>query len=259
MIAFVRRQPVMAVLGVVAILLVALIVVEAQLGARLRANAVPPAQPAAAAQAKLLPPVGAITAEQAYPQTTTRPLFTPTRRPAPAVEVAQQPAFVKGQFVLLGVTIAGDTRIALLREKSNGRIHRVGKGNEVNGIKVAEVKPDAVTMTQAGDSEVLPLTVQKAPPGAAAALLGPFGGAGSGMPTAMPVPAAQPPQNVSSMPPGTAAPPVPPAQPALDHPFGPRPSVLPPTAPQQPAQGAVPLSPEELLARRRARRTEQSQ
>ena len=270
MIGFIRRQPVMAALAVLAALLVVAILVEAQLGARLRANFVPPPKRTAAAEQKLLPPVAPVAAEQAYAQTTARPLFTPTRRPSPPVDVAVAPAFVKGQFVLLGVTIAGNTRIALLREKSNGRIHRVAKGEEVNGIKVAEIDRETVKMTQAGDSELLALTVQKGVPGSAAAMqLGPFAGSGSPQP-GFPIGAqGAPPQNVTSAPPGTVPPPTTPVAPtpAVGQ-FGPlptpaqlanQPTQQPQQPPQQPAQSAVPLTPEELLARRRARRAQQTQ
>jgi len=268
MIAFVRRQPVAAALAVGAVLLLAVIAVEARLGASLRANFAPLPKATRPAEQKLLPPVAVVAVEQAYPQTTARPLFTPTRRPAPPVEVAQQPAFVKGQFVLLGTTIAGNTRIALLKEKSNGRIHRVAKGEDVNGIKVAEVDPESVKMTQAGDSEVVALVVQKAVPGSAnAALAGPFSGpagAQTGFPIGTQGSPGAPPHNIMSAPPGTAPPtPVAPT-PAVGQ-FGPLPT--PAQLANQPGQAAtpvqaqptVPLTPEELLARRRARRAQQTQ
>ena len=45
--------------------------------------------------------------EQAYPETVARPLFIPTRRPAPEAPVAAQGALQKGQFVLQGVDRRG--------------------------------------------------------------------------------------------------------------------------------------------------------
>lgn len=258
MMDFVRRQPLMTALAAIAVVLLVAIVVEAQLGPRLLAQA-PPSRKAASTEVKLVPPVAAVAPEQAYPQMTARPLFTPTRRPAPAVEVAQAQAFQKGQFVLLGVTIAGNTRIAMLREKANGRLHRLAKGEEVNGIKVAEIDPDSVKMTQGGDSEVVALTVQKAIPGAVPVLIGPF--AGSGGPAGFPIgPQGAPPQpNMPGQPANPAAAPQPqPNPPAAVGQFGPLPQgVNPPNPPfaQQPAQTSVPMTPEELLARRRARRS----
>jgi hypothetical protein len=71
-----------------------------------------------------------------------------------------------------------------------------------------------------------------------------------------------PPQNVTSMPPGTATPTAPTTPPAAVGQFGPlpnQPGNPSPQSQQQPVQTAVPMSPEELLARRRARRTPQTQ
>jgi len=262
MMDFVRRQPAMVALGAIAALLLIVIAVEAQLGARMRAQGAPGGGKVAAAEPKLLPPVAVGAPEQAYPQMTARPLFIPTRRPAPPLETAPQQAFQPGQFVLLGVTIAGNTRIALLREKANGRIHRVEKGGDVNGIKVAEIEPEKVKLTQSGSSEDVQLTVQKAMPGATAAQLGPFG-------AGVPVPgfplgaqggtaAAGAGQPMAGMPPNPASP----NPAAAAGQFGPLPGgnlTAPPSPLQQPPQAATPMTPEELLARRRARRSSQTQ
>ena len=69
--------------------------------------------------------------------------------------------FTRGQFILQGVTIAGSTRIALLKEKTSGRIHRVELGRDVNGLHLAEVEPDRVTLTQGPEREVIELRVQR--------------------------------------------------------------------------------------------------
>jgi hypothetical protein len=231
---------------------------------------------AAPAEAKLLPPLAANPPEQAYPETTARPLFTPTRRLAPEPATAQQqPAFVRGQFVLLGVTIARDTRIALLREKSTGRIVRVSRGGQVNGITLATVEPESVTLSMGGEQEQLPLTVQRAgapgatpggpvAPSATAAMQGPFGasgpaGAAPPMGTGAPMPIPQ----AAGAPGGFPVPPAFAAQAGVPNP--PVPGQMPgpvPAPANSPAAQADPnagLSPEEILARRRARRAQQSQ
>ena len=46
------------------------------------------AKKVAPAEAKLLPPMAASSVDQLYPETTGRPLWVPTRRPAPAVLAA---------------------------------------------------------------------------------------------------------------------------------------------------------------------------
>lgn len=266
MIAAFQRHPLIVTLAVLATILVGVIAIEMGLGAALR-SAGPPAagKRAAAADAKLLPPLVAVAPEQAYPETTSRPLFLPTRRPAPEAVAAVKSSYVPGQFVLQGVTVAGDTRIAMLREKSSGRMHRVERGKEVNGIRVVEVQRDTVTLGQGGDTEVLSLSVQRPPgalPSAAAVQTGPF--AGPAVPAVAAAPAPQPPPV-----PGQAPPPQPPAGSAMTRqpgmfpspvtPSGPLPSAAnpPQAAAREPA--AAPMTPEELLARRRSRRNQQNQ
>ncbi len=207
----------------------------------------------AAAPAKLLPPVTHAPPEQSYPETVDRPLFTPTRRPAPALAVAGAPSFQRGQFQLLGVIIAGNTKTAMLREKASGKIHRLEVGREVNGIRVATIDRDTVTLAQGAESEVVPMQVQKAggaPPPPAA---GPFGGApGQPHPGQPGIPQPVPPQG-QPVPPQPPRVQIPPATAAL---LGIAPGAQPPAnAPE----ATTPMSPEELLARRRARRAQPNQ
>jgi hypothetical protein len=255
MMDFLRRSPLVAALSLLCLVLAVIVAVE--LAAPVATTPPGAARKVAAAEAKLLPPVAAASVDQLYPETTGRPLWIPTRRPAPAV-VAAPASFARGQFILQGVTIAGPTRIALLKEKASGRMHRVEKGREVNGLQVAEVEPEQVTLSQGGEREVIALTVQRpgAPgtPGqpAAGSSGGPFAPAGA--PPAAPAPGMQPPQPVPGVPPS----PSPFGQPLVAPPPGPLPGAAPaanPSAPAMPQQATTaPMTPEELLARRRARR-----
>ncbi len=244
---FVQRHPMLAALAVVAALLAVIIALELALGST--TARIPEASRAGPTESKLLPPIAAIAPEQAYPETAARPLFTPTRRPVPEAPT-QQSAMVKGQFVLQGVTIHGDTRIALLREKASGRTHRVERGRILNGLTLASVEPDRVVLAQGPDSEELVLTVQKGPP--APPQSGPVPAAAG--PIVAPTPPAVPLPNPFPPAPGQA---VSGAGPFLPPGYNPPPQA--PSAPAQPAQGAqsstAPLTPEELLARRRARRS----
>jgi general secretion pathway protein N len=260
-----RRNPLLALFAVVILLLAGVIGVEAGFGASLL-QAMRPAsvRPALPTDAKLLPPLIATAAEQAYPETTSRPLFTPTRRPAPELAAAPVSTFQKGQFVLAGVIAVGDNRIAMLREKSNGRIHRVEKGKDVNGIKVADIQREQVTLAQGGEQEVLTMSVQRptgAPPGAAGNQ-GPFTPQSPpGAPQPGLLPSGQLAPGVAGgpfAPPG--GPPMPPPVPG--NPGNPAAALVPganPAARATPEAPATALSPEELLARRRARRTQQTQ
>ena len=262
MIAWLLRRPAFAALAGLAALLVLLIGVETGFGTRLR-PALPtgPAKVAAATEAKLLPPPAAVVAEQAYPETTARPLFTPTRRPAPVEPNAGKPAFTRGQFVLQGVIVVGEQRTALLREKSSGRVHRVDRGKDVNGITVERIEPSAVTLAMGGEREKLDLVVQRATPATTAAAGGAAGGAGVN-PSAEAAgpfgvsPVGRSPGNVApAAPPGAAN--APGAVSGLNAPAAAQP-VRPGTERVSPPS-TQPMSPEELLARRRARRNQPTQ
>ena len=262
-----RRNPGLVALAVVAVLLAAALAVEVAFTGRGAAE--PPRKRAVAAEAKLLPPIAQVPAEQAYAETAARPLFVPTRRPAPEVAAVAAPAFQRGQFTLQGVIMAGGTRTAMLREKANGKIHRLETGRDVNGVKVFQIEPAAVTIGLGDEREVLPLSVQR--PGA------------PGQPmAAVPQPAAgqgpfAPPATASAFPaPVPGQPGAPPRLPqgaqslsAGSVPFPTGPQVPPPGSGGVPAANlppgianpndSVPMTPEELLARRRARRAQQNQ
>ena len=219
-----------------------------------RTPSVAPPKRGTAAEAKLLPPVAAVAPEQAYAETATRPLFVPTRRPAPELAVVAPPAFQRGQFTLQGVIIAGGSRTAMLREKSSGRIHRVEAGREINGVKVVQIDPHVVTLGVGDEREVVPLVVQRqaagAAPAAATPMQGPFGPPASAFPARPPnlPPRATPPQGSQPLTAGV---------PRFSH----------DSPPARPACGGLPVrrnpaphhAPEELLARRRARRAQQDQ
>jgi general secretion pathway protein N len=250
-----QRQPLAVALAAAAILLLVVIGFETGFGSRLTPSiSTGVSRPAAPFQAKLMPPLAAAQPEALYPEMAARPLFVPLRRPAPAAEQAPASNMKKGQFVLQGVTIAGDTKIALLREKSTGHIHRIEKGRELNGMKLAEVSPESVTLAQGSEQEVLPLQVMKPGPGAHINATGPFGPAGGVVPTA---PGAPTPANPNPL----AAPPPPGAVNAQGVPMQtfPQQQLQNPIGSAVPQATTAPLTPEELLARRRARRSQQPQ
>jgi len=254
-----QRRPLVAILAGLAAILVIAIGIETGFGTRLRhPPPPPPAQPAAPPEAKLLPPLAQVAPEQAYPETAARPLFVPTRLAAP-VETASKATFEKGQYTLQGVIVVGDQRTALLKEKTTGRVHRVDKGKDVNGIVVEAIEPTKVTLALGGERETLSLTVQKAAaagpgaPGAAAAgnqpaaanAHGPFAAAADGQAQG----AAQAANGAVNPPQASAAP------------AGSVPGTNPATAQRAVTPGATiqPMTPEELLACRRARRNQPTQ
>ena len=240
-----RRQPLVALLAFAVAALVVAIGIESGFGLWMGPR-IPEgfSKRAPAFEARLLPPFSPVDADSAYPEMVARPLFISSRRPAPQADLTGQGVLKRDQYVLQGVTIAGDTRIALLREIATGRVLRVEKGRDVNGVTVAEVNPESVTLAAGKDQEVLQLLVQKVAPGAASAPLGPFGAAvpAPGVPQAG-IPVAVPAAN-------------PLAGGLVPNPEGAPAAALPlyPTSPQAApaAQGSTPpLSAREILMRRR--------
>jgi len=267
-----KRYPLASALAILAGVLVLVIGLEYGSSAALHEKAASAGGTPAPVQTRLLPAIAAVNPDQEYAETGARPLFTPTRRPAPAAAQVAASTMAKGQFLLTGVISAGGTKIALLREKSSGRVVRVEQGKDVNGITVAQIDPEQVTLAQGNDHEVVPLLVAKgaaqpvAPPAQTAPVAeapGPFAA------PALPAAAQPAPPNPTARAP--VAQPVPGQGGVAPTPavnpgslFGPRPGGLTPGNSSVPvadpnAAGQAPLTPEELLARGRARRTQQSQ
>jgi hypothetical protein len=92
-----------------------------------------------------------------------RALFNPTRRPAPVVAEAGKRRLQSGQFVLTGTLIIDGKATAFLRENAGGKSRRVAQGEQINGMLVAEVKPDRVKLTLGDEAEDLVLKVAIGP------------------------------------------------------------------------------------------------
>jgi hypothetical protein len=99
-----------------------------------------------------------------HAETVNRTLFNPTRRPAPtAIVEAAKPQMQRGQFILTGTSLAGDRSIAFLKETAGGKFRTVRQGEQINGMLVAEVKPDRVKFTLGTDAEELMLKMAAGP------------------------------------------------------------------------------------------------
>jgi hypothetical protein len=93
-----------------------------------------------------------------------RSLFNPTRRPAPvALADAAKKRLQPGQFLLTGTLIVDGKATAFLKEGAGGKSRRVAQGEQINGMLVAEVKPDRVKLTLGEESEDLVLKVAIGP------------------------------------------------------------------------------------------------
>lgn len=115
--------------------------------------------------APLRPEFGLPPLEQTYTEVLARPLFVPGRRPPPPPPpvVPPKPAMRKGQFMLVGVILTKDKNVALLREIATGKVSRVERGKEINGILVASMEKERVVLKQWDDQEELVLKFQPMP------------------------------------------------------------------------------------------------
>ncbi len=98
-----------------------------------------------------------------YRETVERPLFVPTRRPAPAGSGAQG-SMKKGQFRLAGTTVSEQLSVAYLFDPSANKTHRVNKGADFNGMTVESVTTNRVVLRQGDDTEELVLRTSTSPP-----------------------------------------------------------------------------------------------
>jgi hypothetical protein len=116
------------------------------------------AKPALAEPFHLPPP-------DSFLETTLRPIFVVTRRPAPIPPPPEppKPSMKKDQFVLTGTTIVPEGKFAFLVEKAGNKVRVVSEGKEVNGILVKEISATRVVLTQHDDEEVLMLKPAKGP------------------------------------------------------------------------------------------------
>ena len=154
----------LAALGTVAVL----IGWETDWGRQLtRAPVVPDVAAPAPVTLALLPDDRAQDGAESRQQTVERPVFVPTRRPAPpavpAAQEAAKPRMQKGQFVLTGTAVVEQKSVAFLRESAGGKSRSVRVGETINGLLVAEVKPDRIRLTMGEDSEELLLKVAVGP------------------------------------------------------------------------------------------------
>jgi hypothetical protein len=124
--------------------------------------------------------------DRKYPHTLGRPLFVPTRRPAPPPPPPPpppKPTMQKGQFQMVGALILPETSFVWLRDVASGKTRRVEKGQSINGILVQEVAAEEVTLAQYDDTERVAMKVAPSPAGlpkpAAGAAATPAAGGGS--------------------------------------------------------------------------------
>jgi len=102
--------------------------------------------------------------EKTYAATLERPLFVPSRSPAPpapSAPSAPRPTMQKGQFQLLGTIITDEMRIAVVKEISSGKERQIVQGYTINGLQLEMVEADRIVFTQYEDREEIRLKIQR--------------------------------------------------------------------------------------------------
>ncbi len=92
-----------------------------------------------------------------------RPLFSPSRRPAPAEDVAASALDQEFDYTLKGVLIDNETRIALLYHKGGAGIARQAEGTKIDGWLLKEVGADFIVVERNGEEEIVELLFQTPP------------------------------------------------------------------------------------------------
>jgi len=122
----------------------------------------PPIAPAAALQPLTTPAAAAPNAPfampplETYAEVTARPLFFPTRRPAP-IQAATVDRVDAQSLVLVGVILAESGKAALIARANLPGARRVALGEEIEGWVLAEIDADRVVLRSGTTEAVLPL------------------------------------------------------------------------------------------------------
>ncbi len=93
-------------------------------------------------------------------ETVGRPLFSPTRRPPEPETTLPEETPVQatsGELTLVGVVIAGENRIALVRQRNDSKLLRVVTAQIIAGWSVEEILPTSAILRRGDVRETLVL------------------------------------------------------------------------------------------------------
>lgn len=168
-----RRYGVTALLAASGVGIAAIIGYEVDWGQGAALTDVPTRKTVASnAEQALLPSYTMPPIDPTYQETVERPLFIPTRRPAPAGSTTMT-SMRKGQYKLTGTAINAGMTVAYLVEISTGKGLRANLGAEVlqsGGIKIDKVEATRVVLRQGDETEELTLRTATSPRPSPAAL-----------------------------------------------------------------------------------------
>ncbi len=132
-----------------------------------------PADPPPAEEIAALPsqPSFAMAPIESFSEIVTRPLFSELRRPPiPDAEPGGEPEPIavpkvqRGLFVLVGVVITGQTRLAIVRNRKANEVVRLERGARIEGWTVESIEPDRVVFRQGAEIDEVNLDDSLAPP-----------------------------------------------------------------------------------------------
>lgn len=107
------------------------------------------------------PPANEVPALAEMTETTSRPLFSASRRPPPpeTATAERQPAPKPSRLVgyrLTGIVRSSSRRMILLTEEKSGRVVELHEGDEVDGWRLTSIEGDHARLTRDGLEIALP-------------------------------------------------------------------------------------------------------
>ncbi|HEV8014427.1 MAG TPA: hypothetical protein VGP48_02780 [Stellaceae bacterium] len=113
----------------------------------------PPAAPAPiAGPTAALPAAPSPPGIDAYAEIAARPLFEPSRRPAPPDQAPSGPPPARPSVVVLGIALTGGTRYALVRHGNPPKVEQFTEGQNIDGWQIQAITGDHVTLHSGADT-----------------------------------------------------------------------------------------------------------
>ncbi|HBF97972.1 MAG TPA: hypothetical protein DDW95_05440 [Alphaproteobacteria bacterium] len=95
---------------------------------------------------------------QDYSQTVSRPLFVASRRPSSTLNapVTAQPGqkLLLERYPVVGVVVAGERRIVLIRTGQSDKVVRLQQGEMLDGWSITEIAHGRIVLEKAGAEEI---------------------------------------------------------------------------------------------------------